>query len=90
MLVAALQTAPLPVRTQAGLMQHFERTGEFARAEDAFFTTLDSEPDNMALVEFGIAFYQRLLTQSDAALVEGKLPRAEVEEGLRELQTRRR
>ena len=88
MLVAALRPTPLPVRTQAGLMQHYERTGEFARAEDALFAMLDSEPGNIALVEFGIAFYQRLLTQNDAALIEGKLPRAELEDGLKQLQAR--
>jgi len=27
-------------------MQHYERTGEFAKAEDAFFSMLEAEPDN--------------------------------------------
>ena len=84
-LVMVLAT-PLPVRTHALLMQHYERTGEFARAEDALFAMLDAEPDNDAIVEFGIVFYQRLLAQSDAALNEANLPRAEVQEGLEELQ----
>jgi hypothetical protein len=90
MLVAALQSEPMSVQTQARLMQHYERTGAFARAEDALFAMLDSEPDNPAIVEFGIAFYQRLLTQSDAVLIEGELPRVELDEGLKELQARRR
>ena len=81
--------APLPLRTHALLMQHYERTGEFAKAEDAIFALLDAEPDNEAIVEFGIAFYERLLRQSDRALNEANLPRAEVEEGLKELQRRR-
>ena len=67
------------------LMQHHERTGEFAKAENALFAMLDAEPGNEAIVEFGVAFYKRMLAQSDAALMEGKLPRAEVEEGLKEL-----
>jgi len=51
---------------------------------------LDTEPSNDAIVDFGIAFYQRLLTQSDAALNEANLPRAEVEEGLKEFQQRQK
>ena len=50
---------------------------------------LEAEPDNDALVRFGIAFYQRLLLQSDAALNAAGLPQAEVKEGLAELQGRR-
>ena len=90
MLRESLRVAPLPARTQAMLMQHYERAGEFARAEDALFAMLDIEPGNNAVVEFGLAFYQRLLAQSDAALNAASLPRAEVEEGLKEFQRRQR
>ena len=90
MLLAALQSTPLPVRTQAMLMQHYERTGEFAKAENALFDMHEAEPDNHAIVEFGIAFFDRLLTHSDATLVGGKLPRVEAEEGLKVFQNRRR
>jgi len=90
MLREALIAAPLPVRTQALLMQHYERTGEFSKAEDALFAMLDAEPANDAIVEFGITFYQRLFAQNDAALNEANLPRAEVAEGLKELQGRRK
>lgn len=90
MLRESLAAAPLPTRTHAILMQHYERTGEFARAEDALFTMLDAEPKNDAIVEFGIAFYERLLTHRDATLNAANLPRAEAEEGLKELQRRKR
>jgi len=86
----ALQGTPLSMRTHAMLMQHHERTGEFAKAEDELFAMLDAEPDNERLVEFGSAFYRRLLAQSDTALNDADLPRAEVEEGLKELQARRK
>jgi hypothetical protein len=82
--------APLPTRTHALLMQHYERTGEFAKAEDALFALLDAEPGNDAIVEFGIAFYRRLLTHSDTALQEANLPRTEVAEGLKELERRQK
>ena len=90
MLRQALQGMPLPARTCAMLMQHYERTGEFAKAEDALFALLDAEPDNSAIMEFGISFYQRLLTQNDSVLKEANLPRVEVEESLKELLARRR
>ena len=89
MLVTALQTARLPVQTCAMLMQHYERTGEFAKAEDALFAMLEAEPDNQVIVEFGITFYERLRAQSDAALNAANLPRAEVEDGLKQLGRRR-
>jgi hypothetical protein len=87
--VMLLRDSPLPMRTHAMLMQHHERAGDFARAEDALFAMLDAEPVNPTLVEFGIAFYERLQHQSDEALVAGNLPRAEVEAGLKELLARR-
>jgi len=90
LLKQALQGTSLPVRTHAMLMQHYERTGDFAKAEDELFAMLDAEPDNERLVEFGCAFYRRLLAQSDTALNEANLPRAEVEEGLKELEARRK
>jgi len=90
MLKDALQGTPLPPRTEAMLMQHYERTGEFAKAENALFALLDADPDNEAIVEFGISFYQRMLAQSDAALAEGALPRPEIEEGLHELRQRQK
>jgi hypothetical protein len=88
MLLPALRSAPLPMRTQAMLMQHYERTGEFAKAEDALFAMHEAEPGNQTIVEFGIAFYQRLLTHGDGTLVAAGLPRTEVEDGLKQLQAR--
>jgi hypothetical protein len=85
MLVAALDAAPLPLSTHALLMRHYEATGQFAKAEDALYAMLEVEPGNARLIEFGNAFYRRLLGQSDTALAAGNLPRNEVEEGLQRL-----
>jgi hypothetical protein len=90
MFVAVLRDSPLPLETQALLMQHYERSGEFAKAEDALFAMLEAEPENAGLVEFGVSFYERLQGQSDAALAAGNLPRPELEAGLAELRKRRR
>jgi hypothetical protein len=87
--VAALQDSPLPFQTQGLLMQHYERIGEFAKAEDALFAMLDLEPNNPALLDFGISFYQRLEGQPDTALEEGNLPRAELEAALSDLRDRK-
>jgi len=83
--LAALQGEALPLQTEAMLMQHYERSGQFAKAEDALYSMLDIESQNARVVEFGIAFCQRLEGASDAALNAGGLPRAEVETGLANL-----
>jgi len=80
-LVSALSDHPLPVPTQARLMQHYERAGDFGKAEDRLFALLEAEPENPRLLEFGNAFYRRLASLSDARLAEGNLPRAELEAG---------
>ncbi|PWU19239.1 MAG: hypothetical protein C5B50_07015 [Verrucomicrobia bacterium] len=87
--VLALAEAPLPLSTHARLMEHYERDGEFGKAEDALFAMLETEPDNPDLLNFGIAFYERLAAHADTALAEGNLPRAEVEAGLRQLRDRK-
>jgi hypothetical protein len=89
-LVQGLADAPMPVRTQMMLMRHYESTGQWAKAEDSLFSVLDATKNDPASVEFGEAFYQRILRQNDAMLATGNLPRAEAEEGLRELQRRKK
>lgn len=87
--VAALGDCELPVTTSALLMEHYERSGQFAKAEDALYAILEAQPGNLPAVEFGISFYERLERQSDARLEEGNLPRSEVEAGLKELSARK-
>ena len=88
MFAAALHGSPLPLETQALLMQHYERSGQFAKAEDALFAMLEAEPGNAGLVDFGVSFYKRLQGQSDASLAAGNLSRPELETGLAELRGR--
>ena len=89
MFSAALRGTPVPLETQALLMQHYEKSGQFAKAEDALFAMLEAEPGKTGLVEFGVSFYERLQGQSDASLAAGNLPRPELEAGLAELRKRR-
>ncbi|HZR20645.1 MAG TPA: DUF6483 family protein [Verrucomicrobiae bacterium] len=84
-----LANASLPLATQALLMQHYERSGSFAKAEDALFGILEQQPQNRDVLEFGAAFYHRLQGKSDDALIAGNLPRPEVQAGLAQLEARR-
>ena len=83
--LSALSDAPLPAPTQALVMEYYERIGALDKAEDALCAMLEAEPDNALIIEFGIAFYERLQVQSDAALAAGNLPRSELETSLAKL-----
>jgi tetratricopeptide (TPR) repeat protein len=85
MLRTQLSDSPLPLRTQAGLWRHYERIGDYAKAEDALFAILEGEPANANLISEAGAFYERLKRQSDSALEAGNLPRKEVEMGLAQI-----
>jgi hypothetical protein len=80
--LSALGDSPLPLTTEAMLMQHYERLGDFARAEDKLFSMIEIQPENVELLNFAVAFYERMQQKSDAVLIAGNLPRAEVETGL--------
>jgi hypothetical protein len=81
----ALADTPLPVTTLAMLMRYYEQAGEFGRAEDSLFSMLEADPDNAAVLDFGFSFYERLRAKTDQALLEGNLPRTELEAGLAQL-----
>jgi hypothetical protein len=84
--LTSLAGTPLPTPTQVRLMRHHEQSGERARAQDALFAIVEAETRGPELLEFGSAFYQRLLDRSDAALAAGNLSRAEAEAGLARFQ----
>jgi hypothetical protein len=88
LLVMSLGDEGIPIPTRARLMQHFELSGDYAKAEDALFAMLEQDPLNPSLLDFGAAFYRRLLDRDDAALANGNLPREEVEAGLAELRAK--
>lgn len=83
--VHAVRDVALPLQTSGLLMEHYERAGQFAKAEDMLFQILEGSPENTALVEFGEAFYRRLENQSEAALLGGGLSPEEVKTGIEEL-----
>jgi hypothetical protein len=65
------------------LVSYFEARGRFGQAEDTLFAWLAA--GDPAAMTAGLAFYQRLSDQEDDALERGDLPRAELEQGRREL-----
>jgi len=87
--LSALQGLSLSLETQARLMHHYERLGAFDKAEDTLYGMIDAAPNEPSLLDFGIAFYQRLETQPDANLQAGNLPRSELDAGRAELERRR-
>ena len=80
----------IPAQTREKLSQCYEQAGWYARAEDVLFEMIEDEsiPDAEArqITTYGKAFYQRLLSKSNADLQAGNLSRAEVQEGLAALE----
>jgi tetratricopeptide (TPR) repeat protein len=85
-LVDALAEYGLPPDTHLRLFRYYEESGRYADAEDMLFEIIDAEPDSPEVRALGIAFFHRLLEQTDEALEAGNLPRAEVEAGLAEIE----
>ena len=85
----ALAGTTIPPRTQAMLMHHYEKTGAFAKAEDALYALLEAAPGNLEVVQWGITFYERLQMRSNDTLEAGNLPRSELDAGLAELKARK-
>ncbi len=76
----------IPVLTREKVLRSYEQAGWYAKAEDVLFEMIeDGDVPNdtaMQIIEHGKAFYQRLLSKSEADLQAGNLSRAEVQEGL--------
>lgn len=87
-IAACLDFSEIPSDTLALLMRHHERRGEFGKAEDVLFALLEAHPSSPEVVEFGKAYYRRLLSLNDASLDAGNLPRNEVIEGLQAMGSR--
>lgn len=74
---------PMPIKRR--LMSLFEKERRYADAEDLLFDLVDS--GDRSLIAEGIAFYDRLMKLTDDDLEQGNLPRDEVREGRRELES---
>lgn len=86
-LLEHLSEYELSVRTKLQLWKHFEQFGDFARAEDWMYETIEDEHAPADITNRAISFYHRLLDHTDFELVHGNLPRQEVEAGLEQLES---
>jgi hypothetical protein len=69
------------------LVTNFEIVGMFNRAEDLLFSLLEEGFESDQVVEAGTAFYDRIAKLSDEELANGGLPRNEIADGRRALNT---
>lgn len=84
-LAARAEDLDLAPRQRLYLCRLQEGLGRYADAEDSLFAVIDDDPDDVATIDQGIAFYQRLLAREDDDLEAGGLPRDEVRAALSEL-----
>ena len=75
----------LPTSTTLQLFTYFEKTTQYDKAENILYELLEDHITDGDMVADGLAFYERLLQQTDTVLATGNLTRAEVEEGFNEL-----
>lgn len=75
----------LPARSLIGLMQFHESHGQYGKAEDRLFELIEAIDQKKPALDLGVAFFHRLLAKPEEILESGGLPRAEVEQGLAEL-----
>jgi hypothetical protein len=85
-LVQRLEEFELPLPTNHRLFQYNEKAGRYARAEDVLFEMLEADSVPPDLIAQGIAFYRRLMAKSDEELLLGNLSRAELREGLAQVE----
>jgi hypothetical protein len=81
-LLSRLSEYELPARTRLLLFRYFDHAGKYARAENVLFEMLAEDDFDRDIHDLGTAFYQRLMSKSDAALSAGNFSRQKVEEGL--------
>jgi hypothetical protein len=84
-LLYKLHDYELPTKTELKLLQYYENTGKFAKAQDLLFEMLNTDAPDKAVIERGIAFYSHLKKESDVVLSAGNFSRIEAEEGLARL-----
>jgi tetratricopeptide (TPR) repeat protein len=85
-LLVKLEDYELPHNLKKQLFRYYEYNGQYAKAEDTLFELLDQYPADQDIRAHGLAFYEHLLTKSDADLQAGDFSRQEVREGIAQLQ----
>ena len=84
-LVRKLEEYVLPSHTLQQVFVYFERTTQFDRAEDALWELIDDHITDDDMVQEGLAFYERLMVQTESQLRTGNFSRDEVQQGFDDL-----
>jgi len=84
-LVAMMNAYVLPEKTMLKLMEYYEKTTRFDKAENILFELLEEYITEANMVQHGLKFYERLMNANVTELAAGNLSREEVQEGFDEL-----
>jgi len=84
-LIEKIKQFEVPKESKLLLIQYYELTQSYAKAEDVLFELIDKTEANTDLLTIGIAFYERLINKDQTELQKGNLPIDEVLEGLAKL-----
>lgn len=68
------------------LIEYFEISGQFSKAEDMIFDIADENVEGFD--KKALSFYNRLQSKSDDELIKGNLSREEIRESLEEIQSK--
>lgn len=83
-LLKRIEEYELPMSMEQKRFRYCEIVGKLAKAEDLLFDLIDKDK---GFVNEGISFYKRLLKKSDEELLAGGLPRDEVTDGLKKVES---
>jgi hypothetical protein len=78
-LLSALEGSALPSRTRMLLIRHYEQKGEFMRAKQECLLVLEKVHNNLKLINFCIAFTERISHENDLTLAASGVKRVELD-----------
>lgn len=81
-----LQAWMIPEDLKRLLFAHYEKKGDYAKAEDVLFHYMEDHPDQSEFLRQGAAFYEALIDTEDVLLESGNFSKEEAAEGLRLVQ----
>jgi hypothetical protein len=82
-LIINLKDFDLPWNTKNSLINYYEISGKYSKAEDLIFEL--AEAGDEQVISSGIAFYNRLLLKTDEEIENGNLNREEIQNAILEL-----
>jgi hypothetical protein len=88
-LLNALEVSTLPSRTRMLLIRHYEQTGELMRAKQECVLVLEKVHNNLKLINFCIAFTERISHENDQTLAASGVTRFELNALLADLKAKK-